>query len=264
MTKENFDAYMAILNDRDDTGLKPKEKPIDLRNAELSTYDEDEENGPTEDEEEDILEDSAEDTTPIESEKDPKENVEEVKEPVNEDSNIEEKPQEDSHEEVKEEEKEPEFDITDAFAIIAASLDKENENPDLDSVKFAMGYIESRLHERVNELNPEYAEDLKLLALKLSNYKVEYDKATNMERKLYMIAMGETRLYRHIEKYGGNDDTIDDMYDIVEDWYNFILDRTGFDMRDNRDIGAILYTLQELKEELPVPKNATKKKKRRK
>ena len=97
MTKENFDAYMAILNDRDDTSLKPKEKPIDLRNAELSTYDEDEENGPTEDEEEDILEDSAEDTTPIESEKDTKENVEEVKEPVDEDSNVEEKPQEDTH-----------------------------------------------------------------------------------------------------------------------------------------------------------------------
>ena len=71
MTKENFDAYMAILNDRDDASLKPKEKPIDLRNAELSTYDEDEENGSTEDEE-DILEDSAEDTAPIESEKDPR------------------------------------------------------------------------------------------------------------------------------------------------------------------------------------------------
>ena len=258
MTKSKLDEYMAILNTRSDS--VNKEEPIDLRNAKLSTYEEDEN---------DEDEGSEEDTN--EQEEEPKEPDEEkaVKVEPEEPNEVTVEPAQESKEDgdtVEEDDKEiePEFDITDAFAIIASAVDADNPEPDFESVKFAMGYIEGKLNEKLNAMDPDYAEDVKLLGIKLNNYKVEYDKASNMERKLYMIAMGETRLYRHIEKYGYNERCLGDIDGIAEDWYGFIEDRTGFDITENKDIGAILYALQELKEEMPAPKTATKKKKRRK
>lgn len=138
--------------------------------------------------------------------------------------------------------------IEDALTILTDTLLGDKSILDVnDAYKLsnAAEIVSNKITEMAYKSNSDYVGKVRALENKIENYKKEFDKSKDLTKKLYLIAQAEERFFNHINEFGADPQVIMDMEKATASWHSYILNKTGIDLEEVRDIGIILNLLKE-------------------